>query len=86
VPIETDGAHSGPIAHSMSPQEVVTIARDLYAFAGKALLCRIPAKQFGYTEELTADSKAAARSAAQMITEYVALHATKSDRLRLAEN
>jgi hydrogenase maturation protease len=86
APIETDGTHASPMAHCMNPSEVVAIAQDLYAFAGKALLCRIPAKQFGYTEELTADSKAAARTAAQMITEYLARHANNNDRLRMAEN
>jgi len=86
TPIETDGAYGGPMAHSMSPAEVVAIASDLYAFAGKALLCRIPAKQFGFGEELTAAAKAAARSAAKVIVEYVALHATNPDKLRLAEN
>lgn len=86
TPIETDGARGSPMAHSMSPAEVVAIARDLYAFAGKALLCRIPAKQFGYGEELTAEAKAAARAAAKTITEYVALHAPDGNRLRLVKS
>jgi Ni,Fe-hydrogenase maturation factor len=86
APIETNSAHGSPMAHSMSPAEGVAIARDLYAFAGKAFLCRIPAKQFGYGEQLAAESKAAAWTAAQMISDYVALHATNGSRLRLAEN
>ena len=72
--IETDSAHGSPLAHSMSPAEVVAMSRDLYAFAGKALLCHIPAKRFGFGEALTTEAEKAARSAAQMIVEYAALH------------
>ena len=86
TPIETDGAHGSPIAHSVSPAEVVAIARDLYAFAGKAVLCRIPAKQFGFGEALTTEAEAAARAAALLVTEYVALHAANGDRLQLVKN
>ena len=76
MPIEPDGAHGSPMAHSMTPAEVVAIARDLYGFAGKALLCRIPAKQFGFGEALTTEAEAAARGAAQMITDYIRRHAS----------
>jgi hydrogenase maturation protease len=86
TPIESDGAHGSPIAHSISPVEVVAIARDLYAFAGKALLCRIPAKRFGFGEELTAAAEAAARVAAQMVTEYIALHVTNVNLRRQGGN
>jgi hydrogenase maturation protease len=86
MPIETDGAHGSPMAHSMSPAEVLTIARDLYAFAGKAFLCRIPAKRFGYGEDLTVQSKAAARSAAQLITDYISRNAMNGSRPRLVKS
>jgi Ni,Fe-hydrogenase maturation factor len=49
------------------------MARRLYAFAGEALLCHIPAKHFEYGEELTPQAIAAARSAAKMIAEYASL-------------
>jgi len=72
APIETHAGNGSPLVHSMSPAELVAVARRLYAFAGQALLCRIPAKQFGFGEELTLEAKAAARSAASMIAEYAA--------------
>jgi hydrogenase maturation protease len=86
APIEIGYAHSSPLAHSMSPADVVALARDLYAFAGKALLCRIPARQFGYGEELTAEAKAAACGAAKMMTEYIAQYAANGSRLGLVKN
>jgi len=73
APVETPCGNGSPLAHSMSPAELVAMARRLYAFAGEALLCRIPAKQFEYGEELTPQAKAAARSAAKMIAEYASL-------------
>jgi len=73
APVEPPSGNASPLAHSMSPAELVATAQRLYAFAGKALLCRIPAKQFEYGEELTPQAKAAARSAAKMIAEYASL-------------
>jgi len=72
APIEMPCGNGSALAHSMSPAELVAIARHLYAFAGEAVLCRIPAKQFEFGEELTPQAKAAAESAAKMVTEYSA--------------
>lgn len=80
TPIETDSAHGSPLAHSMSPAELVAMSRDLFAFAGKALLCHIPAKHFGFGEAVSNEAETAARSAAQMVTEYLALHAQTPSR------
>jgi hydrogenase maturation protease len=68
IPIEPHRG-STPIAHSMGPAEVVAIARRLYAFAGEAFLCRIPAMHLAHGEGLTPQAETAAQSAAKLIEE-----------------
>lgn len=71
-----------PLAHSTNPFEVVETARHLYSFAGEALLCRIPARQFKAGDPLTWEAEKAARSAARLVeerlAEQVAQHRTSS--------
>lgn len=58
-----------PLTHSIGAAEVVAIARRLYAFAGEAFLCCIPAMRFAHGEELTPQAEAVAQSAAKLIQE-----------------
>lgn len=56
-----------PLAHKISPAEVLELARRLYGFAGQAFLCRIPAADFGHGQKLSAQAEAGAHAAARMI-------------------
>ena len=73
---------STPLTHSMGPFELLETARRLYWFAGEALLCRIPARQFEPGKGLTHEAENAARSAAELVGEHlsrlVAQHQQKS--------
>lgn len=62
-----------PLTHSIGPFEVLEFARRLYGFAGKALLCRIPAQQFGAGEALTREAEKAARSGARLVEEHLSV-------------
>jgi len=66
-PIPENACRTPPLAHSMSPPEVVALARRLYGFCGKAFLCRLPAASFEIGEELSRPAEAALRGAAETI-------------------
>jgi len=61
------------ISHFMNPFELLEMARRLYSFAGEALLCRIPARQFEPGERLTRRAEDAARSAVKLVKELPSL-------------
>jgi hydrogenase maturation protease len=71
-PVETRSTRGTPLAHSMSPAEVLELTRRLYGFAGEAFLCRIPAKYFEHGERLSPQAEAGAHAAAKMIQERIA--------------
>lgn len=56
------------ISHSLSPQCLFDLARELYTFGGKALLCRLPAKEFARPYQLTQTAADGAERAAQLLT------------------
>ena len=62
----------GPISHSMSAGELITLAERLYGFHGVAYLCHVPAQRFAAGEELTAVAEEGARAAAESVTELLA--------------
>jgi hydrogenase maturation protease len=62
---------STPLTHSMGPFELLETARRLYCFAGEALLCRIPARQFEPGKRLTHEAETAARFAAKLVGEHL---------------
>ena len=74
-------ARSTPLTHSVTPFELLRIARRLYNFTGEAWLCRMPAERFEYGEPLTGRAEEAARSAAKLLSEQVS--ALTSHRLHL---
>ncbi len=56
-----------PLAHSLRPEEVIELSRRLFGFRGQAWLCRIPGKDFGEGEGLTAECARNARRAAELL-------------------
>lgn len=70
--VEPRSTRGTPLAHSMSPGEVLELTRRLYGFVGKAFLCRIPAKYFELGEGLSPQAEAVAHAAAKMIQERIA--------------
>jgi hydrogenase maturation protease len=77
-PVELRSTRGTPLAHSMSPAEVLELTRRLYGFAGEAFLCRIPAKYFGQGEGLSPQAEAGAHAAAKMMQERIAASFTIS--------
>jgi hydrogenase maturation protease len=67
----SDPSRRSPISHSVSASEVVTLARRLYGFHGRAYLCHIPALRFGSTEGVSLQTEKAAESIAVMIRELL---------------
>ena len=45
-PVDQQHHSAAPFTHFAQPTEIVALAKALYGFAGEALLCRIPAKDF----------------------------------------
>ena len=54
-----------PLTHSATPAEIVAIASGMFGFAGEALLCRIPARDFSAGTSLSRDTAPFARQAAE---------------------
>jgi len=67
-PVGNDDARA-TLTHRTSPAAVVAFARRLFAFAGSAFLCHIPAEDFSPGAGLSAKSEAAAVEAARRLNE-----------------
>jgi hydrogenase maturation protease len=72
APVEADPGRRTPTAHSMTPAEVILLARHLYGFAGTASLCHLPAADLSEGRTLTPEAEAGARAAAHLITKELA--------------
>ncbi len=57
------------LSHDFSPAALLQIARRIYGFAGEGWLCRIPVRDFGPGEGLSDEAEAAARAAADLLSE-----------------
>jgi hydrogenase maturation protease len=60
-----------PIAHIVSPSELVRLAEQLYGFQGKVYLCRVPAEDFVAGAALTPVAEAGAQAAVRKILELL---------------
>jgi hydrogenase maturation protease len=67
VPIQPSMVRGTPLAHAMTPAEVVCLAESLYGFTGAAFLCHVPAFDFDYGERLTPLAEVCARAAALLV-------------------
>ncbi len=65
-PVEP-GPGPGAISHSLSPGEVVALARALYDFSGRAWLCHIPGEDFDSGEGLSPTAEANCRMAVEKL-------------------
>lgn len=66
-PVAGPVAFSSPLAHSMSPEEVLEMSRRLFGFTGQAWLCRIPAEDFSAGEGLSDLAERNAQKAAGLL-------------------
>ena len=46
----SEAAQRSPLSHASTPVGVVALSRALFGFAGEALVCRIPARDFSACE------------------------------------
>ncbi len=63
-------AHSAngiPLAHFLTPAELLCLATAIYHFRGDAFLCHVPAAVFGHNEVLSSRAETAAHRAADLI-------------------
>ena len=56
-----------PFTHTVSPGELVLLAKQLYGFQGAAYLCHVPAKDFRENDSLSEVAEAGARAAARCV-------------------
>jgi len=66
-PLVYEPAPPQPLSHSVSPAELVEIARQLFNFRGQAYICHVPGADFGEGEGLTPETEANARLAADLL-------------------
>jgi len=67
-PVVAD-AGIGPLAHSLTPAQIVRLAEQIYGFQGAAFLCRIPGVDFDIGEGLSPTAEANAAAAACLLRE-----------------
>ncbi len=65
-PVE-DASGSTPMSHSLTPGEVVALARALFGFTGRAWLCHVPGSDFDDGEGLSPAAEANAQAAAGLL-------------------
>jgi len=65
--IEPIGAWAprSPLTHVTEPAEIVALARALFGFTGEALMCKIPARDFRFDDDLSTDGIESALQAAE---------------------
>ncbi len=66
-PLVYKPAPAQPLSHSVSPAELVEIARQLFDFRGNAYICHVPGADFGEGEGLTPETETNARRAADLL-------------------
>ncbi len=69
---ELEGSGARPaLGHAGSPAQVVDLARRLYGFQGRALVCSIPGTDFGAGEGLSPTAANAAADAARLLVDHL---------------
>jgi hydrogenase maturation protease len=64
-------------SHTGTPASIVHLARRLFGFRGDAYLCRIPARDFSFGEQLSAAAESQAQAAAALLRDFTATMAKK---------
>ena len=70
-PVVPDATRRAPLAHGMTPEEIVALARRLYGFAGAAFLCRVPAVDFEPGQVLSVMAETGVRSAVDTVQQFL---------------
>lgn len=65
--VQSPAQTAGSLSHSMTPEVVVTMASRLYGFQGDAWLCRLYARDFSASPEISPEAAAQLEPAAQLI-------------------
>jgi hydrogenase maturation protease len=60
------------LTHVSTPEEILALARALYAFPGQALACRLPITSLAPGEPLTPQARRSAAQAAQLLLQTLA--------------
>ena len=68
--IPWQSSRSSPLAHAMSPKEVVGLAAELFGFDGTAFLCHVPGLKFDPGQGLSAAAEANAQRAQKIIRRF----------------
>ena len=64
------------LSHSMTPETVVTMASRLYGFHGEAWLCRLYARDFSPSPEISLEAAAQLEPAAQLVQQLLETRCT----------
>jgi hydrogenase maturation protease len=59
------------LTHVSTPEEILALARSLYAFPGQALACRLPISSLAPGEPLTPQARLSATRAAQLLRQLL---------------
>lgn len=67
TPVDCSTLRSTPLAHALSPAELVRLAESLYGFAGQACICHVPAAVFDAGCRLSRRAEQGAIGAAELL-------------------
>jgi hydrogenase maturation protease len=67
---------SGSLSHSMTPETLVTMASRLYGFHGEAWICRLYARDFSPSTEISPEAAAQLEPAAQLVLQLLEARCT----------
>jgi Ni,Fe-hydrogenase maturation factor len=70
-----DADRSSRVAHMedvgpLTASAVIQRARDLYAFKGEAVMCRVPAREFPVKQGLSKEAEVQSRVAAELVSAF----------------
>ncbi len=69
--IEGSVETAGSLSHSMTPETLVTLASRLYGFHGEARICRLYARDFSPSTEISPEAASQLEKAAQLVQQLL---------------
>jgi len=75
-PIRVSSGTAVALSHAMTPETVIAIASRLYGFHGEAWLCRLYARDFSASTELSPEAAAQLQPAAQLVQQLLEARCT----------
>ena len=67
---------AGSLSHSMSPETLVAIASRIYGFGGEAWICRLYARDFSLSTEVSPEARSHAAEAARLVQKLLEARCT----------